>query len=57
MNINVIDPAEFVIKETLRRFDVSGSGTTRFVLSKDSSVFRKRASEYLGVPAEIVVEL
>ncbi|MDQ5927640.1 MAG: glutamate racemase [Patescibacteria group bacterium] len=57
MNINVIDPAEFVTKEALRRFDVSGSGTTRFILSKDSSVFRKRASEYLGAPTEGLTEI
>ncbi len=55
-DIVVIDPAEFVVKETLKRFDVSGNGTTRFVLSRDSVVFREKASSCLGAPIEALTE-
>lgn len=52
----VINPAEFVVKETLKCFDVSGSGTIRFILSKDSQVFREKASRCLNAPIESLVE-
>lgn len=54
--VSVIDPAEFVVKEALKRFDVSGNGTTQFVLSKDSIIFREKVSRCLGAPIEALVE-
>ena len=43
--IEIIDPAEAVAEEVMRRFDVEGSGKTRFLISKDPDMFRKRVSE------------
>ncbi len=54
--VTIIDPAEFVVKETFKRFDITGSGKTRFVLSKDSAVFREKASRCLGAPIEALAE-
>ena len=38
----IIDPAEAVSEEAARRFNIEGSGLMRFLISKDSSVFRSR---------------
>lgn len=43
--IELIDPAEGVAEEVIRRFDIEGSGKTIFLISKDSEIFRKRVSE------------
>jgi len=44
-NTEIIDPAVAVAEDAVQRFDVSGSGTVRFLLSKDSQVFRNRINE------------
>ncbi|RJQ33987.1 hypothetical protein C4556_03505 [Candidatus Parcubacteria bacterium] len=41
----VIDPAEAVAEEATRRFSIEGKGTMRFLISKDSEVFRTRVRE------------
>ena len=38
----IIDPAEAVAEEAVRRFNVEGSGLMRLLISKDSSLFRSR---------------
>ena len=34
--VEIIDPGDAVAEEVMRRFDVEGSGKTRFLISKDS---------------------
>ena len=41
----IIDPAEAVAEEIIRRFDVRGDGLMQFLLSQDSQVFRNRVAE------------
>ena len=41
----IIDPAEAVAEEAVRRFNVEGSGLMRLLISKDSSLFRLRVRE------------
>jgi glutamate racemase len=41
----IIDPAEAVAEEVVRRFNVEGSGAIRLLISKDSSLFRSRVRE------------
>lgn len=43
--IDIVDPAEAVAEEVLRRFDVEGEGTILFLISKESEIFRKRVAE------------
>lgn len=46
--ITIIDPAEYVVEEAVRRFDLNGEGKTLFVLSKESSVFDNNVMRLLG---------
>lgn len=48
-DIRLIDPAYSVAQEVSAQFDLSGSGRTKFFLSKDSSVFRDQVSTQLGI--------
>ncbi len=43
--IEILDPADAVADEVLKRFDTSGNSKTRFAISKESDVFRKRVRE------------
>ncbi len=46
--VTIINPAVPVVREMVARFDTSGSGHTRFILSSDSGVFRNKVIE-LGI--------
>lgn len=46
--ISIIDPAEAVASEVLRRFNTKGMARTHFHISQDSAVFRGRAGALLG---------
>ena len=55
--VEIIDPGDAVAEEVMRRFDVEGSGKTRFLISKDSDMFRKRVSKlftYSSYTIEVV---
>jgi glutamate racemase len=39
-NVAIVDPADAVVKSVVSRFDTTGKGSTRFLLSKESDVFR-----------------
>ena len=41
----IIDPAEAVADEVIKRFETEGNGAMRFLISKDSEVFRTRVRE------------
>ena len=43
--IEILDPAEAVAEEVVRRFDTNGGGAMKFFISKESEVFRKRVNE------------
>jgi glutamate racemase len=43
MDVVITDPAHAVAAAALRRFDVSGTGTTRFLLSRESDLFQRYA--------------
>lgn len=43
--VELIDPADAVADEVMKRFDTKGKSTTRFLISKESDTFRKRVHE------------
>ncbi len=43
--VDIVDPAEAVAEEVMQRFNLEGSGTTQFLISKNSETFRKRVDE------------
>ncbi len=55
-SVEIIDPAEAVAEEVIQRFNTEGSGTTRFLISKDSDTFRKRVSELFS-PSSYTIDL
>ena len=47
-NASDIDPADAVAVRVQERFQESGTGTTHFYISKDSSVFNDRVAKLFG---------
>lgn len=55
-DIGLIDPADCVAQTILERFDVSGKGTSLFLISEDSHAFRNRISPFFfNGPCELKV--
>ena len=55
-SIPLIDPADAVAEEAAQRFDCSGSGILKFVISQDSHEFRNRiAPIFLEIPCTLEV--
>ena len=54
--VTLFDPAVPVATEVIKRFQVDGNGTTKFLLSADSPVFRGYASNMIfrDAPIEIL---
>jgi len=46
--VSIVDPASAVTEEAIQQFDVTGSGTLTFLLSKDSETFRLYANKLFG---------
>lgn len=44
--VELIDPADAVAAEVCERFCITGEGTVRFIISKDSHAFRNRIAPY-----------
>jgi len=47
--VKIIDPAETVVNTAIKKFDErEGQGALRFLISKDSPIFKKMVSEHFG---------
>jgi len=46
--VHIVNPAEFVAREAVKRFGTDGSGSLRFIISQDSEYFRKLVEEFFG---------
>ena len=44
----IVDPASYVAEKAVQKFETKGSGTLRFVITKDSEPFRRRVAELFG---------
>ena len=55
-SVAIVDLAEAVAEEVGRQFNVEGSGTIHFLISKDSNIFRKRVSELFS-PSSYTIDI
>jgi len=55
-SVEIIDPAEAVAEEVVQRFNAEGRGTTRFLISKDSEMFRSRVNELFS-PSSYTIDV
>lgn len=56
MRVEIVDPAKAVAREVKKRLFEEGSGLTRFLITKESALFRKRVAE-LFVTEGVLVEV
>ncbi len=56
LNLDVSDPAIFVADEVSRRMKDTGSSKTKFMITKDSELFRARVNKMFGTQ-DIIVEV